>query len=153
MYTCKGKNSYAKTSSCRCLASGYYLFLVFSFSVQANTDPVAGANTYLTYCSGCHGLDGFAVYEHAPSFSKGDRLHKNDRELLQSVLNGKNNMPPWQDKLPVTDLRNAITYIRLMHERYKKGESPRQNDTTTIYYRFKPVGEQDMNWKTKEDKK
>lgn len=105
-----------------------------------------GATIFMKYCAGCHGFDGRAVYEHAPSFSMGDRLEKDDRELLQSVLNGMNNMPPWRDKLPVKDLRNAIAYLRLMHERHEKGESPRQDKLPETYYLFKPVGEQDMDW-------
>lgn len=133
--------------------AGLCLFMLASSGSHAGADQTVGARTFLTYCSGCHGKNGFAAYEHAPSFSMGDRLQKDDRELLQSVLNGKNNMPPWRDKLPVQDLRNAISYIRVMQQRHASGEAPRQADKTESYYLFKPVGEQDMNWNTKQDKK
>ena len=105
-----------------------------------------GETIFLKFCAGCHGFEGEANYEHAPSFSLGDRLQKDDRELLQSVLNGKNNMPPWRNKLPVHDLRNAIAYLRLMHERYEKGEAARQNELPDTYYLFKPIGESGMDW-------
>ena len=131
------------------LSSALCLIMLTGFNAQANTSAQAGARTFLTYCSGCHGQDGFAAYEHAPSFSMGERLQKDDRELLQSVLNGINNMPGWRDMLPVQDLRNAIAYIRLMHERNLRGEAPRQGDSPDIYYRFKPVGEENMDWKVK----
>ena len=104
------------------------------------------------FCSGCHGKDGFAAYEHAPSFSMGDRLQKDDRELLQSVMNGLNEMPPWRDMLPVQDLRNTIAYIRLMHERQQKGQAPLQVEPPDKIYMFKPVGEDNMDWDAKEGK-
>jgi len=116
-------------------------------------DATRGAQTFLKYCAGCHGFEGEAAYEHAPSFSLGERMQKDDRELLQSVLNGKNNMPPWQDKIPIQDLRNAIAYLRLMYERHERGEQPRQDELPDIYYLFKPVGEKDMDWVGKEVKK
>ena len=119
-------------------------------NVHAEGDAEAGSRTFLMFCSGCHGTDGFAEYEYAPSFSMGERLQKDDRELLQSVIKGINNMPPWGDKLPVQDLRNAIAYIRQMHERNLRGEAPLQADTPVNVYRFKPVGEQNMDWKAKE---
>jgi cytochrome c6 len=153
MYNYNMKNLYVTSMTNRCLLSGFCLFMLASSGVHAGTDPEAGANTFLTYCSGCHGKEGFAAYEHAPSFSMGERLQKDDRELLQSVLKGKNEMPPWRDKLPVQDLRNAIAYIRLMHERHTKGESPLQVEAPDKYYMFKPVGEQNMDWKAKQDKK
>lgn len=153
MYTQNRNNVSVTGIHGRRRVSGFCLMMLVIINVQASSDWQAGANTFLKYCSGCHGQDGFAAYEHAPSFSMGDRLQKDDRELLQSVLNGKNGMPPWQDKLPVQDLRNAIAYIRLMHERHMKGESPQQGDTPGYYYLFKPVGEQDINWKQKQDKK
>ena len=147
------KNLCATSITNSCLLPGICLFMLASFNVQAATEQAAGANTFLTFCSGCHGKDGFAAYEHAPSFSMGDRLQKDDRELLQSVLNGKNEMPPWRDMLSVEDLRNAIAYLRLMHQRHLKGEPPLQVEAPDKYYMFKPVGEQNMDWKAKPDKK
>ncbi len=52
-----------------------------------------GGRVFLTYCAGCHGFDGFADYPPAPSFSMGERLEKDDRMLLQSILNGKGGCP------------------------------------------------------------
>jgi cytochrome c6 len=150
MYKDNMKKLYATGMANTCLLSGFFLFMLASFSIQAATDQAAGANIFLTYCSGCHGKEGFAAYEHAPSFSMGERLQKDDRELLQSVLNGKNQMPPWRDMLSVEDLRNAIAYLRVMHERNLKGEAPLQTEAPDKYYMFKPVGEQNMDWKAKD---
>ena len=123
-----------------------------SFSAHARPDPEAGARTFLMFCAGCHGQDGFAAYENAPSFSMGERLQKDDRELLQSVLKGINEMPPWRDLLPVQDLRNAIAYIRLMNERKARGESPRQEAMPENVYMFKPFGGENMDWDASEGK-
>lgn len=132
---------------------GLFMLSMHAWGESQGANDAIGADIFLKYCAGCHGFDGHAAYEHAPSFSMGDRLEKDDRELLQSVLNGKNNMPPWRDKLPVQDLRNAVTYLRVMHERYEKGEPPRQDGLPDIYYLFKPVGERNMRWKAEEVKK
>ena len=137
--------AYAYTS-CRWLAlllvQACLLLQAKSASAE-DSGPTAidGADVFLTYCAGCHGFDGHAAYEHAPSFSMGERLEKDDRELLQSVLNGKNAMPPWQDKLPVEDLRKAVSYLRIMHQRQKQGKNPRQEPLPNKYYLFTPLGE------------
>ena len=115
-------------------------------AVEHNVNAISGGPFFLRYCAGCHGFEGKANYKHAPQFSLGDRLLKDDRELLQSVLNGKKNIPPWKDKLPIQDLRNAIAYLRLMYERYENGEPPLQDGLPNMYYLFKPLGEQNMDW-------
>lgn len=140
----------------RCYICASVLSLTFTLMNATEVyaaDAARGAQTFLKYCAGCHGFEGEAVYEHAPSFSLGERMQKDDRELLQSVLNGKNNMPPWRDKLPIQDLRNAIAYLRLMYERHERGEKPRQDELPDIYYLFKPVGEKDMDWTREKVKK
>ena len=130
--------------ACLCALAG--------FSANAQTDAEAGGRIFQMFCAGCHGQDGFARYEHAPSFAMGEHLQKDDRELLQSVLKGTGNMPPWGDMLPVQDLRNAIAYIRLMHERRSKGEPPAQVEKADRQYLFKPFTEQDMDWRADEQK-
>lgn len=124
-------------------------FVVDYVNAEDSTHQLSGEKIFLKYCAGCHGFDGFAAYEYAPSFSMGERMQKDDSQLLQSVLKGLNGMPPWQDKLSVGDLREAIAYIRTMHERNQKGELSQQQLPEDTYYLFKPVGEEDMDWRTK----
>ena len=100
-----------------------------------------GGRVFLTYCAGCHGFDGFAFYPPAPSFSMGERLEKDDYTLLQSVLNGMGGMPPWENKLPVPMLQDAITYLRSMATRRQMGLPPRSEPLPGIYFRFRPIGE------------
>ncbi|MEN8205548.1 MAG: c-type cytochrome [Pseudomonadota bacterium] len=113
---------------------------------QGNKGNPDGAYVFLTFCAGCHGVDGFAAYPAAPSFSMGDRLFKDDSTLLQSVMSGKGAMPPWEDKLPVPMLRNAIQYLRVMNERAGVGLAPRQQNLPAYMYRFQPTGERNRYW-------
>lgn len=137
----------------RCGVSLFGLGMAVSFgSVQAQQvtvqQPVPfhnmdGSDVYLTFCAGCHGFEGIAAYPPAPSFALGERLHKSDDTLLQSVLSGKNGMPPWEDKLPVYMLRAAIEYLRTMNERRIAGLPPRTRPIPSTYYKFRPVGSTD----------
>ena len=152
MHSDRRDNPKAQGIKRACAAVGLCLCALAGLAVQAAPSQHPGARTFMMFCAGCHGMDGFADYEHAPSFSMGERLEKDDRELLQSVLNGTGSMPPWRNMLPVEDLRNAIAYIRLMHERQQRGEAPLQDQKPDRYYMFKPVGEDNMDWKAKEDR-
>ncbi len=109
-----------------------------------------GADIFLKYCAGCHGFDGLAEYELAPSFSMGDRLQKSDWELLQSVMQGKHGMPYWQDKLGVDEFRSAITYLRVMAERHSSGLPPREKPIPEMHYKFIPLGEDEDYWENRE---
>lgn len=102
-----------------------------------------GADTFLTFCAGCHGFDGFAEYPPAPSFAMGDRLQKDDGTLLQSVLRGKGGMPPWEGKLPRYMLQDAIAYLRVMAERRSAGYEPRTRPIPETWFKFRPVGVED----------
>ena len=117
----------------------------YPFFDQA-ADQRPGSEVFLKYCAGCHGFDGFARYEFAPSFSMGDRLQKSDSELLHSVLTGRHAMPYWQGKLNVEMYRRAITYLRQMAERYRSGLSPRTGPLPEYHYKFNPVGEDEDYW-------
>ena len=101
-----------------------------------------GRKVFLTFCAGCHGFDGLASYPPAPSFSMGERLHKSDSELLKTILEGKNQMPSWEAKLPRAWLEQAIGYLRYMAVRAKSDEGPVDNDMPPLYFIFYP----DADW-------
>lgn len=115
-------------------------------SGSGSAQTVVGAEVFLKYCAGCHGENGFAEYEHAPSFSMGERLHKSDHELLASVLKGKHGMPYWENKLSIDMYRSAIAYLRVMEQRYSSGLPPREEPLPEVRYKFKPVGEEKDYW-------
>jgi len=133
------------------------LGLVLCISYQADVlaedetaQAIAGSNIFLKYCAGCHGFDGFAVYEQAPSFSMGERLHKSDEELLGSVLAGKHAMPYWKDKLSDDMFRSAIAYLRVMLDRSSSGLPPREEPIPEMHYKFNPVGEDEDYWQNRD---
>ena len=133
------------------------LGMVLCISYQANVlaedetaQAITGSEVFLKYCAGCHGFDGFAVYEQAPSFSMGERLHKSDEELIRSVLAGKHAMPYWENKLSNDMFRSAIAYLRVMQQRYSSGLSPREEPIPDMHYKFSPVGEDEEYWQNRE---
>jgi len=74
----------------------------------------AGKRVFTTFCAGCHGFDGLAVYPGAPSFSMGERIQRNDKDLKSSVVNGKNMMPGWGSMLSSLQIDQALHYLRAM---------------------------------------
>ena len=69
----------------------------------------AGANLYNTYCSPCHG-DG--LVNSGQTFDL-RRLTANDRARFEnSVLTGKNQMPPWKGMLNGEQIEAIWQYIR-----------------------------------------
>ena len=103
------------------------------FSAKAGADSPegparAGERAYLKFCSGCHGTDGVAEYENSPSFAFGERLHKSDAALMASLLDGRQEMPGWEGKLPrgraARDPRaraNVAPTLRPGHRRLGRG--------------------------------
>lgn len=113
---------------------------VCSVPAKAENSNPEGAEVYLTFCAGCHGFDGLAVYPPAPSFALGERLNRGDHTLLQSLLQGQNAMPPWQDKLSEHMLHSAIAYLHTMNARRLAGLAPRTRPLPPTHYRFRPIG-------------
>ncbi len=88
-------------------------------------DPAAGRLTFVSICSSCHGLDGIATYEYAPSFAKGQRLNQDDETLLVSVRDGLGRMPPWGVMLSDQQILDAIAYARTLQR--PQANPPRQD--------------------------
>ena len=97
-------------SSVPALAMGLGLLLGCS---EQTGDPAAGKATFISICSSCHGMDGIATLDYAPSFSKCQRLDQDDAKLLVSVRDGVGGrMPPWGVYLSEGQIRDAIAYAR-----------------------------------------
>ncbi len=75
---------------------------------------------YQANCASCHGFDGIPMIPGVPNFVKGERMEKNDEELLASIREGKDSgsggvpMPPWQGILSETEMRSALNYVRVV---------------------------------------
>ena len=76
---------------------------------QDRAKIAAGEEVYSTYCSPCHG-DGL---ENTGQTFDLRRLTANDRARFRnSVLNGKNQMPPWKGALTDEQIDLLWLYIR-----------------------------------------
>ena len=144
----KGRNKNAPSAVALVLLSLGILHVAAGTAADGSGQATTGADVYLKYCAGCHGFDGIAEYPFAPSFAWGERLHKSDAALLESVLAGRHAMPHWQGKLSVDMFRLAIGYIREMDQRFRAGLPPRSQPLPEVHYRFNPVGHEDY-WKTR----
>ena len=95
------------------MGAAFALAPVWSFAATStNAEKVAaGATVYADYCSNCHG-------EQLQNTSGGvtfdlRRLRPDERSrFVNSVLNGKNQMPPWRGVLSLEQIEFIWTYIR-----------------------------------------
>ena len=70
----------------------------------------AGAETYATYCSTCHGDD---LVNTGPTTFDLRKLKATERPRFEnSVTNGKKQMPPWKGVLSAQQLDELWSYIR-----------------------------------------
>jgi mono/diheme cytochrome c family protein len=98
-----------------------------------------GEGLYMTFCAGCHGLNGIAAYVSAPSFAVGERLDKSDAQLLRSLRHGHGEMPGWDNKLPPRTLTDVLAFVRSLPMQYDLGilQSPRS--APRVYFLFGPM--------------
>ena len=88
-------------------------FLTFSICLAEVGNPTikTGAMVYQDYCSSCHGEElrntsGGATFDLR-------RLRPQDHDrFVNSVLNGKNQMPPWRGVLDLHQIDSIWAYIR-----------------------------------------
>ena len=102
----------------RVVAVVFAFFSTASISLAETGDPAvkAGAIVYGDYCSSCHG-------EELRNTSGGvtfdlRRLRPQDHDrFVNSVLNGKNQMPPWRGVLDQYQIESIWAYIRATVDR------------------------------------
>ncbi len=93
---------------------GVFSVALLCASAWAQNMPVtpeqikAGAGIYATHCATCHG-NRMKNPEWAIDLAT---IPKDDRQrFIQSVTNGKNNMPPWGDVLKPDDIAELWAYF------------------------------------------
>jgi mono/diheme cytochrome c family protein len=106
----------------------------------------AGERVFQTFCAGCHGFNGMAVFPPAPSFALGDRLNKDDPKLLRSVYFGKGAMPSWGNKLSEQAIAKAVGYLRSLSIREEYGLVSPEPDGKQDFFRFAPLGSGVVPW-------
>ena len=97
-----------------------------------------GKRIYTTFCAGCHGFSGMHFFNYAPSFAMGQRMTKSDAELMESILRGRGLMPSWEDKLPLSDLEDALAYLRVLAIQTAYGMNTELDEEPDQYFIFYP---------------
>lgn len=116
-------------------------FMADSRLDRSTSDIAPGERIYLVFCSGCHGVNGIAAYEHSPSFAFGEQLDKSDAVLMRSLQEGTQGMPSWEGKLFHYELQEVLQFIRTLRERYEAGIGRPLRAEPGYYYLFGPMEE------------
>lgn len=82
-----------------------------------SADHVKGKRIFIRYCAGCHGPegrgDGYLLLGPEPAnLTRPATKTKSDAALLQTIHEGKPNMPSWKARLSENDSRAVLAYIR-----------------------------------------
>ena len=82
-------------------------------------DPVRGKIVFSQHCAGCHGTkgtgDGYMMLGPDPAnLTQPSTTQKSDMALLQTIHEGKPNMPSWKARLSEEDSRAVLAYIRTL---------------------------------------
>lgn len=92
--------------------------VIFAMSALAadSTKAEAGAMIYDSYCASCHGVE---LNNTAPGVTFDlRRLRADERSrFVNSVLNGKNQMPPWRGVLDMEQIDALWAYVRATVDR------------------------------------
>ena len=77
------------------------------------------AATYKAKCAMCHGADGkgdtpvgkkMGIHD----FASPEVQKMSDDELITAITKGKNKMPAYENKLSAAQIKDVVTYIRLL---------------------------------------
>jgi len=118
-----------------------------SDTVVKSNRIVRGERIYVTFCAGCHGLNGIAVFVGSPSFALNARMEKSDQQLLRSVSNGIGAMPGWREKLPDNYLIDTIAFIRTLRASYQAGISSDMRGAPDRYFLFGVMKDNDSAYR------
>ena len=102
-----------------------YLFIIFPACVAIasnSSNESAGREIFISICSSCHGINGKASINHAPSFYYGERLDKDILILVRSVREGLGRMPPQEENLKDSQIQDAISYAKTLQKYFEKND-------------------------------
>lgn len=105
-------------------AATYTIFFFGFFGLYFNVTTICGQdeeinakNLFEYHCATCHGGDGKGTKRghelKSPNFADPEwQAKKKDEEILNSIINGKNKMPRWTDKLKPEEIQALAKYVR-----------------------------------------
>ena len=111
------------------------------FAEDNEREMIPGERTYVTFCAGCHGLNGIAAYVESPSFALGERMDKPDQVLLQTIKGGTQEMPGWDGKLSEQQLKDVLFFVRRLESQYEAGVGQILRAAPDRFYLFEPMSE------------
>lgn len=82
-------------------------------------DLAKGRQIFIKHCAGCHGPegngDGYLLLGPDPAnLTRSATKKKSDAILLQTIHEGKPNMPSWKGRLSEEESRAVLAYIRAL---------------------------------------
>lgn len=91
--------------------------IAIAASPAAGQGDAAGADVYKAKCATCHGQDGSGNTPVGKSLQVADLRSKavqskSDAELIQSVTEGKGNMPGFKGNITDDEIHAVVTFIR-----------------------------------------
>ena len=91
--------------------------LITSSALLCAADKNTGAEIFNQMCVGCHGPDGKSQTDmgkqvHAADLTSAAIQKLTDSSLSHVVENGKEKMPPFQDKLSSAEIKLVVAYVR-----------------------------------------
>ncbi|MDF0651770.1 MAG: c-type cytochrome [Nitrospira sp.] len=86
---------------------------------SSSADHAKGKRIFAQHCAGCHGTagkgDGYLLLGPDPAnLTRPATRTKSDAALLQTIHEGKPNMPSWKVRLSEPDSRAVLAYIRTL---------------------------------------
>jgi mono/diheme cytochrome c family protein len=78
--------------------------------LELTGNPAGATGNFGAVCAGCHGSDGLGT-SLAPSLA--ERVpSRTDEGLLQSILQGRGDMPAWQENFQDQEFADLLAYLR-----------------------------------------
>ncbi|MBK9308268.1 MAG: cytochrome c [Nitrospira sp.] len=101
------------------LVVGAHVLAVQTDTDSQGGDDVRGNVLYSQHCAGCHGLkgqgDGYMMLGPDPAnLTRPSTARKSDMVLLETIHEGKPNMPSWKRLLSEEESRAVLAYVRTL---------------------------------------
>ncbi len=99
------------------LLAGLAIAITMVSSPASGQGNSAGADVYKAKCAACHGQDGSGNTPVGKSLQVADLRSaavqsKSDAELIQSVTEGKGNMPAFKGNISDDEIHAVVTFVR-----------------------------------------
>jgi len=102
---------------------------------QSPATQSSAAELFRQNCAGCHGADGKGVRERGtPDFTSPSlQTSLSDRQIIDTIRNGKGAMPAWSGKLSDQQISGLAGYIRSFAGSSSPGGSASQQTASGVY--------------------